>query len=89
MQILSLMSSEYISRFQAVEISLVTKSIDADTAKFIAKEATHRYFAEEDHKVNKTAPNLCQFTKLEDDINPETFIEQLYGELRVANLDTV
>lgn len=81
-------ASEYMTRFQAIEQSLVTKGMDANTAKDLAKEATRRSFEQEDHKANKTAPNLSQFTKFEDDVNPETFLEQFYGELKVANLDT-
>lgn len=81
-------ANEYMSRFQAIEASLVSKGMDADTAKDLAKEATRRSFEKEDIKANKAAPNLSQFTKFEDDISPETYLEQFYGELQVANLDT-
>lgn len=81
-------ADEYMTRFQAIEASLVNKGMDVDTAKDLAKEATRRSFEQEDRKVNKPAPNLSQFTKFEDDVSPETFLEQFYGELQVANLDT-
>ena len=37
-------ASEYLTRFQAIEQSLITKGMDAPTAKDLAKEPTRRSF---------------------------------------------
>lgn len=76
--------SEFLTRLQATEQEFVSQGIDPARAERLAEVVVRRSF--EDILTNKASPDLTQFSKFEQQISPDSYLQTLDGEFTLKGI---